>query len=146
MNNFGLLGNTLSHSFSKSYFDEKFKKENIPSSSYENIELGNIDLFKDLIDNKQFKGLNVTIPYKEKIIPFLDSLSLEAEKIGAVNTIQFKDGKLIGHNTDHIGFKNSIKPFLENTMERALILGSGGASKAIVYALNNIGIDCLNRF
>ena len=143
MNNFGLLGNTLSHSFSKSYFDEKFKKENIPSSSYENIELGNIDLFKDLIDNKQFKGLNVTIPYKEKIIPFLDSLSLEAEKIGAVNTIQFKDGKLIGHNTDHIGFKNSIKPFLENTMERALILGSGGASKAIVYALNNIGIDCL---
>ena len=89
-------------------------------------------------------GLNVTIPYKKSIIPYLDSLSSEAEEIGAVNTIVFSKGKLTGHNTDHIGFQNSIKPFLENSMERALILGTGGASKGVIYALTKIGIDCLS--
>jgi len=140
---YGLLGRNLAHSFSKTFFEAKFKREALTNFSYVNIQLEEIEDLKTLLIKESFNGLNVTIPYKESVIPFLDSLTKEAEKIGAVNTIEFKDGKLIGHNTDHLGFHNSIKPFLENTMERALILGTGGASKAVVYALENIGIDCL---
>ncbi|MEZ7838312.1 MAG: shikimate dehydrogenase [Flavobacteriales bacterium] len=144
MKHFGLVGFDLKHSFSVSFFEDKFKRDGILNTSYKNFELSEISDFSDLLQNNSFSGLNVTIPYKESIIPFLDSLSSEAKSIGAVNTIEFKEGKLIGHNTDHIGFHNSIKPFLENTMERALILGTGGASKAVIYALTKIGIDCLS--
>ena len=144
MKHFGLVGLDLKHSFSVYFFEEKFKSDGIHNCSYENFELSNVGVFLDLIKNKSFAGINITIPYKKSIIPFLDSLSPEAKTIGAVNTVEFKEGKLIGHNTDHIGFHNSIKPFLENTMERALILGTGGASKAVIYALNKIGIDCLS--
>jgi shikimate dehydrogenase len=144
----GLIGNTLSHSFSKTYFEEKFKKLELPSRSYSLFELDDISDFTELLKkNPEIKGLNVTIPYKEAIIPFLDELDEEAKEIGAVNTIKIsiKDGKqyLKGYNTDVFGFRNSIKPFLLNTHERALILGTGGASKAIDYVLKNLGIQTL---
>lgn len=143
MKQFGLIGKSLSHSFSKIYFENKFQSESDISSSYQNFPLERIDDFKTLLGEVNLSGLNVTIPYKETIIPFLDEMTVEAKAIGAVNTIQFKNGKIIGHNTDYIGFHNSIKPFLESTMECALILGTGGASKAVVYALERIGIKCL---
>ena len=143
MKQYGLIGKTLDHSFSKSYFENKFITEHIQNASYSNFPLESIEEFKSLIKKKTFSGLNITIPYKTSIIPFLDELSEEAKSIGAVNTIHFKNDKLIGYNTDYIGFLNSIKPFLKNTMEQALILGTGGASKAVVFALKKIGIKCL---
>ena len=142
MKQYGLIGKTLDHSFSKSYFENKFITQHIQNASYSNLPLESIDEFKSLIKKKTFSGLNITIPYKTSIIPFLDELSEEAKSIGAVNTIHFKNDKLIGYNTDYIGFLNAIKPFLKNTMEQALILGTGGASKAVVFALKKIGIKC----
>ena len=139
MRTFGLIGKNLSHSFSSKYFSEKFIKEGIIDSKYINIELQNILDFKQLIKNNKFSGLNVTIPYKESIIPFLDELSKEARMIGAVNTIGFSKRKLTGYNTDYIGFKNSLQPLLKGR-KRAIILGDGGAAKAIKYALNILGI------
>ena len=143
MKQYGLIGKTLGHSFSKSYFENKFIKEQIQNAFYSNFPLESIEEFKSLIKKTTFRGLNVTIPYKSSIIPFLDELSEEAKSIGAVNTIHFKNNRLIGYNTDYLGFHNAIKPFLQNTMEQALILGTGGASKAVVYALEKIGIKCL---
>ena len=138
---YGLIGKKLAHSFSKSFFEDKFKKENVPAS-YSNFELATILDFDILIKkNQDLKGLNVTIPYKTEIIPYLDELDEIAKAIGAVNTIAFKDGRLIGYNTDAYGFQQSIKPFLRNIHERALILGTGGASKAVEYVLKNLGID-----
>ena len=143
MKEYGLIGKILDHSFSKSYFENKFITEHIQNASYSNFPLESIEEFKSLIKKKTFSGLNITIPYKTSIIPFLDELSEEAKSIGAVNTIHFKNHKLIGYNTDYIGFLKAIKPFLKNTMEQALILGTGGASKAVVFALKKIGIKCL---
>ena len=140
MRTFGLIGKTLSHSFSEVYFNEKFLKEDISDAEYKNFELNNISEFTDLISKMKLSGLNVTIPYKESVIPFLDELTPQAKAIGAVNTIQFKDNKLIGHNTDTIGFSQSIYPFL-NERNKALILGDGGASKAIQYALKTLNIE-----
>lgn len=138
---FGLIGKSLSYSFSQGYFETKFKELGI-DHTYSNFELENIGQLEDLLKNHpNLKGLNVTIPYKTEIIPYLDELSPDAENIGAVNTIQFYNGKVIGHNTDWIGFRNSIKPFLAHGMEKALILGTGGASKAVQYALAKIGIE-----
>lgn len=139
MRTFGLLGKCLEHSFSASYFNEKFYKEGI-DAEYLSFELENIQDFKTLIQKKQLSGLNVTIPYKESIIPLLDDLSNEAKIIGAVNTVQFINEKTIGHNTDFIGFSNSIKPLLEGR-KSALILGNGGAAKAVKYALDLLNID-----
>ena len=139
MRTFGLLGKSLEHSFSASYFNEKFYKEGV-DAEYLSFELENIQDFKNLINEKQLSGLNVTIPYKESIIPFLDKLSNEAKIIGAVNTVQFINGKTIGHNTDFIGFSNSIKPLLDGR-KSALILGDGGAAKAVKYALGLLNID-----
>lgn len=136
---YGLIGKKLSHSFSKKYFTEKFENQGI-EACYLNFELNEISDFSDLL-TKDLSGLNVTIPYKETIIPFLDELSPEAQEVSAVNTIQFSDGKLIGHNTDIFGFQQMIKPFLASHHERALILGTGGASKAVAYVLENLGID-----
>lgn len=141
MQRFGLVGKTLGHSFSKSFFTDFFKKNNL-DAVYENFELETIELIEPLF-NESISGLSVTIPYKETIIPFLDSLSPEAAEIGAVNCVQFKDGKTIGHNTDAYGFHQSIKPFLTNKHERAIIFGTGGASKAIVHVLKQIGIECI---
>lgn len=140
MHKYGLIGKTLSHSFSKTFFELKFTTDGI-DASYENVELSQIDEVKDILINGGFSGLNVTIPYKQEIIPFLDELTDEAKAIGAVNTILFRSGKRIGANTDAHGFHQSIKPFLTNKHERALILGTGGASLAVAHVLKNIGID-----
>jgi shikimate dehydrogenase len=140
MHKFGLLGKTLGHSFSKPFFTEKFGREGIPAT-YENVEIPQIEDVTDILRNAGFSGLNVTIPYKETIIPYLDELSEEAKAIGAVNTVEFRDGRTIGHNTDAFGFHQSIKPFLTNRHERALILGTGGASKAVAHVFRSIGVD-----
>jgi len=138
---FGLLGKTLGHSFSRSHFMEKFEKEQI-EATFENVELPDVKALEEWMKKAptEFTGVSVTIPYKEAVIPFLDELSVEAKEIGAVNCIHFKDGKAIGHNTDAFGFGQSIKPFLRNIHERALLLGTGGASKAVAYTLRNLGI------
>lgn len=140
MRKFGLIGKRLDYSFSKAFFTDKFSSEGL-SDSYENIELASPELLEKVIREGGFSGLNVTIPYKESVIPFLDDLSEEAKVIGAVNTIVFNDGKAIGHNTDAFGFHQSIKPFLTNLHERALILGTGGASKAVAHVFRSIGLD-----
>ena len=140
MRTFGLIGKTLVHSFSEGYFNNKFHKEDINDANYKNFELNNISEFTDLISKMKLSGLNVTTPYKESIIPFLDELTPQAKAIGAVNTIQFKDNKLIGHNTDTIGFSQSIYPLLDER-KKALILGNGGASKAIQYTLKTLNIE-----
>jgi shikimate dehydrogenase len=142
MPKFGLIGKTLGHSFSKTYFEEKFQKEQL-SDSFDNYELPAITDISNVFSISDLKGLSVTIPYKEVIIPYLDSLSEEALAIGAVNCISFQSGQRIGHNTDAFGFHQLIKPFLTNEHERALILGTGGASKAVAYVLKNIGLDVL---
>lgn len=141
---YGLIGKTLKHSFSKDFFEKYFLKKSI-QANYENIELDNISALQDFLKKEifQFKGLNVTIPYKETVLPFLDSLTEEAQEIGAVNTIQVIDNKLVGHNTDAFGFHQSIKPFLTNRHEKALILGTGGVSKAVTFVLKKIGLDVL---
>jgi len=142
MNKFGLIGKNINYSFSKGYFTKKFDTENL-DCIYENFDIRSISKFNDIIKKtKDLKGLNVTIPYKEAVIPYLDELNNKALKIGAVNTIKLtEDGTLIGYNTDYYGFKKSIQPLLEKHHKRALILGTGGASKAITHALQKLGID-----
>lgn len=137
---FGLIGKKLSHSFSKDYFEKKFLQLGV-NDEYKNYELDSIEQFSSLFSGENIAGLNVTIPYKESVLPFLNSLSAEAREIGAVNCIQIKNSQLVGHNTDFYGFKQSIKPFLEPQHERALILGTGGSSKAVAYALKSVGVD-----
>lgn len=145
---FGLIGYSLTHSFSKNYFSQKFEKEGVLDCKYELFSIESIHSFKQLIEsNSALCGLNVTIPYKEKVIPFLNRLDSTAQAIGAVNCIKIENSsngekELVGYNTDAFGFKQSIKPFLETHHERALILGTGGASKAVYHVLNEIGIDC----
>lgn len=142
MRKYGLIGKRLDYSFSQAFFTEKFTAEGI-NAVYENIEIPEIEAIRQVIDRGGFSGLNVTIPYKESIIPFLDELSAEAMAIGAVNTVSFHNGKTTGHNTDAFGFHQSIKPFLTNKHERALILGTGGASKAISFVFKAIGVDVI---
>jgi shikimate dehydrogenase len=139
MRNFGLIGKSLAHSFSESFFTEKFQREMI-DARYANYELESIEKFPDLIANHHFSGLNVTIPFKESILPFLDELSPEAEAIGAVNVVAFENGRLKGYNTDAFGFHQSIKPFLTNQHERVLIFGTGGAAKAVAHVFRTIGL------
>ena len=131
---FGLLGRNINYSFSKGYFTNKF--------SDENFDIPEIDAFAEVIKNtSDLKGLNVTIPYKETILPFLDTLSKKATLIGAVNTIKItKKGKLKGYNTDYYGFKKSLQPLLLPHHKKALILGTGGASKGVAFALDELGI------
>ena len=140
MKTFGLIGKKLEHSFSSKYFSEKFIKEGITNTEYLNFEIKDIVEFKKLVSKVKLAGLNVTIPYKQTIIPFLDELNDNAKIIGAVNTIRFDNGKLIGYNTDYIGFMNSIKPILEDR-KKAIILGDGGSAKAIKYALKKLNIE-----
>lgn len=146
MKQYGLIGYPLTHSFSKKYFTDKFNKENISDCFYELFNIENINLFPNIIkENPNLKGLNVTIPYKELILPFLTNIDDTAKKIGAVNTIKINDknNQLKGYNTDYYGFKKSLKPFLDINHERALIFGTGGASKTVKYVLNELNIDCL---
>ena len=140
---YGLIGKSLSHSFSKKYFTEKFDGLSLTDSEYINVEIETIEEFIEKLKELKPRGLNVTIPYKEEIIPYLDELDEVAKEIGAVNTIVFKNGKLKGYNTDAFGFHQSIKPFFKSQHERALILGTGGASKAVEYILKQYGVDFL---
>lgn len=142
---YGLIGYPLSHSFSKQYFAQKFAKEAIANTAYELFPLENIVDFPELLQqHPHLVGLNVTIPYKQQIIPFLDRLDPVAERIGAVNTIKIDpaSGERAGYNSDYYGFKQSLEPWLsERFAKQALVLGTGGASKAIVCALQDLGID-----
>ncbi len=141
MRTFGLLGRNIDYSFSRKYFTGKFQKEHI-DAQYLNFDISSIDEFSNVIKNNVISGLNVTIPYKQQVIPFLDHLDAHSTEIGAVNTIKFeKDGSLCGYNTDYWGFLESLKPHLKPQHNNALILGTGGASKAIAYALNILNID-----
>lgn len=147
MNTYGLIGYPLSHSFSKKYFTEKFEKEQIADCEYELFPIASIDQLPQLLtDHPTLRGLNVTIPYKQSVIPFLDELDETAKSVGAVNCIKIvrtgNTTKLTGYNTDVFGFRQSVKPFIEIQHERALILGTGGASKAVHHVLKEIGIDC----
>lgn len=148
MPEFGLIGKNISYSFSKEYFTRKFEKKDL-KFSYENFDIQDISDFPDILtSHPELIGLNVTIPYKEMVIPYLNRISKKAEKIGAVNTIKIaRDGRLTGYNTDYYGFRKSIKPHLKDYHKNALILGTGGASKAIAFALNrlNISFDYVSR-
>ncbi len=139
---FGLIGKNISYSFSKKHFTEKFALGNLEGYTYENFDIQSIEDFPKIIaENPNLKGLNVTIPYKEEIIPYLNKLSKKAAQIGAVNVIRFtKNGKLKGYNSDYYGFKKSLQPLLQSHHKKALILGTGGAAKAVAFALNELGI------
>ena len=139
---FGLLGRNINYSFSKGYFTDKFNTENFTGCTYENFDIPEINDFPGIIENtSDLKGLNVTIPYKETVLPFLDKLSKNAVLIGAVNTIKItKKGTLKGYNTDYYGFKKSLQPLLQPHHKKALILGTGGASKGVAFALDKLNI------
>ena len=146
MDKYGLIGYPLKHSFSRNYFNEKFASENI-DAEYVNFEIEDIAAFKRIIDgNPNLRGMNVTIPYKEQVIPYLNGLDpATAKRIGAVNVIKIiRDGKkvqLIGYNSDILGFSHSIEPYLQPRHKKALILGTGGASKAVFCGLEDLGVE-----
>lgn len=146
---FGLLGRDISYSFSRGYFTKKFTALNLEHHSYVNFDIPKIEDFHSIIENnKSIKGINVTIPYKEEVMAYLDKIDKTAKEIGAVNTIKItKRGNLKGYNSDVVGFEKSIVPLLEKHHKKALILGTGGASKAIAYALklNNIKYKFVSR-
>ena len=147
MDKYGLIGYPLGHSFSISYHNQRFADEGI-NAKYFNFEIPSIeDLPAVLGQNPELKGLNVTIPYKEKVLPFLDYISPEARAIGAVNVIKIiHEGKkttLKGYNSDVIGFTQSIEPMLESHHKKALVLGTGGASKAVAYGLQSLGLEAI---
>ncbi len=141
---FGLIGKNISYSFSKKHFTEKFSEALFNDCSYENFSIDTIEEFPLLLKkNPNLKGLNVTIPYKVAIIPYLDLLSKRVSEIGAVNVIRFtKKGKLKGYNSDWHGFKKALQPLLKEHHKKALILGTGGASKAVGFALEQLNIYC----
>jgi shikimate dehydrogenase len=162
MKTYGLLGYPLSHSFSQGYFTDKFSKEGV-AAVYENFSLPDIALFPDLINSlPQLAGMNVTIPYKQAVMPYLDALDPEAQAIGAINVIRVERSgnarpRLVGFNSDLVGFRESIRPYIEKIRQersavsglvvkaplKALILGTGGASKAIAYGLRQLGVETL---
>jgi|TARA_B110000037_G_scaffold82591_1_gene98325 shikimate dehydrogenase len=140
----GLIGKNISYSFSSGYFLDKFKKMNITELTYKNFDIPAVEEFPFLVYHREeeFKGFNVTIPYKQSIIKYLSELDADAAKIGAVNTIKVTEkNELIGYNTDIYGFENSLKPLLKEYHSKALILGTGGASKAVVFVLNKLNIS-----
>lgn len=139
---YGLIGKVLSYSFSKQYFEAKYQKENITNCSYDLFELTSISEFSELIKKigEDFGGLNVTIPYKKEVIPYLDEVDPVAQKIGAVNVIKKENEKLVGYNSDYFGFKKSLVEWLETQDLKALILGTGGASDSVSAVLTDLGI------
>jgi shikimate dehydrogenase len=144
MNLYGLIGYPLGHSFSKQYFTQKFEKEDQGNCAFELFPLQSIKELSSLLNKTQnIKGLAVTIPYKESVIPYLDSLTPQAQAIGAVNCIKPMGNMLVGHNTDCIGFERSLLPLLNEHLPPALVLGSGGSSKAVQYVLQKLGIGFL---
>lgn len=141
---FGLIGKSLAHSFSKSYFNKKFEEQKLSNYHYLNFELESITALPALLEaHPDLLGFNVTIPFKKAIIPYLHKLSEDAESIGAVNTVKLVNGKLYGFNTDWWGFKASVEPLLKTHHQRCLILGSGGASAAVAFALGQLGMTSL---
>jgi shikimate dehydrogenase len=141
---FGLIGYPLGHSFSKKYFDKKFVEENLNDCSFELFPIKQINEFQKLVaDNSILKGLAVTIPYKQSVLPFIHYVTVAAKDIGAVNCIKFTDGNLTGHNTDVVGFEKSLVPLLKPHHSKALVLGTGGSSKAVQYVLKQLKIDFL---
>jgi shikimate dehydrogenase len=145
MRKFGLIGYPLGHSFSKKYFSEKFTREKIEECSYDNYPLTTIGQLPDLIIYEDIAGLNVTIPYKSAVLKFLDKIDIEAEAIGAVNVIKVKREKdqivLHGFNSDITGIRDTLKPVLHHDLKNALVLGTGGSSRAVCYVLNEININ-----
>ncbi len=141
MDKYGIIGYPLGHSFSRAFFTEKFQREHI-DAQYVNFEIPSADMLPGIIqDNPDLRGLNVTLPHKEAVIPMLDELSDEAKEIGAVNVIRVRNGKLKGFNSDIIGFMDSIRPLLKPWHTHALILGTGGASRAIRVGLERLGLE-----
>lgn len=143
---FGLIGYPLTHSFSQKYFTEKFQHQHISDIEYHNFSIERIQTVNSVLATENLCGLNVTIPYKEAIIPFLNVLDSSASAVGAVNTIIFRDGKKIGYNTDVYGFENSLLNFLAKAQSsqseiKTIILGTGGSSKAVAYVLKKNGIQ-----
>ncbi len=142
MRKFGLIGKTLKHSFSADYFAKKFEAEHIDNCSYSLFELEKIEDVLTLIKNEpELCGFNITIPYKQQILPYLDSIDIEAERIGAVNCVTIKDGKLTGYNADIVGLRSSMAKLLDGAyVDQALVLGTGGASSAVQYMLGEMGV------
>ncbi|MBS1638157.1 MAG: shikimate dehydrogenase [Bacteroidetes bacterium] len=143
---YGLIGHPLTHSFSKSYFETKFQQLGLPGYSYSNFDISSVHSLRDLVAEKQLAGFNVTIPFKTDVLECLDYTDPVAAKIGAVNCVKVVGNNqgsfsLKGYNTDYYGFAQSIKPFLEPQHERALIFGTGGSSKAVAYALEQVGVE-----
>ena len=139
---FGLIGYPLSHSFSKKYFTEKFEQERMKDCRYENFSIASVDELKKILENNpELEGLNITIPYKEQVIPFLDESSEVIKQAGACNCIKIISGKLYGYNTDVTGFEQSLNIKLMPHHKKALVLGSGGASKAVRFVLKKKGIE-----
>ena len=142
MKKYGLIGKTLKHSFSKKYFESKFTEENISNCTYDLYELQKIEDLKNLIENNpDIKGLNVTLPYKESIIPLLDELDESVKDTDACNCIKIENGKLIGYNTDKIGFLEAFLSVMIMDYHKVIILGNGGASKAVAAALDELSLD-----
>ena len=145
MNRYGLIGYPLSHSFSEHYFANKFLLEGITDSVYQNFPIQDIsDLEKLLLETPDLKGLNVTIPYKEKVLPFLTSSNEIVHSIGACNCIRIENHTLSGYNTDVIGFEKSLLPHLKPHHSKGLLLGEGGAAKAVAYVFEKLGIEFMN--
>jgi shikimate dehydrogenase len=144
MRQFGLVGRSLGHSFSQTYFTQKFYSLSLPDHHYELFELASVQELPGLLDARpELRGLNVTVPYKEMVLPYLDELAPSGARVGAINVIErTADNRLIGHNTDYVGFRDSLKTFcpLAGPGLRALILGAGGAAKAVEVALRELGI------
>ena len=141
MKKFGLLGRHIDYSFSRTYFTNKFKHNQL-ECEYVNFDIENIEQFRSIIETTpNLMGMNVTIPYKEAIIPFLDQIDVDAQQIGAINTIAFHNQKLTGFNTDTYGFEKSLVRLLKSNHNKALILGTGGASKAVAFTLKKLGIE-----
>lgn len=141
MDKYGIIGYPLGHSFSRAFFTEKFQREHI-DAEYVNFEIASANMLPGIVQaNPNLRGLNVTLPHKEAVIPMLNELSDEAKEIGAVNVIRVRDGRLKGFNSDIIGFMDSIRPLLKSWHQHALVLGTGGASRAIRVGLQRLGIE-----
>ncbi|MDO9262236.1 MAG: shikimate dehydrogenase [Flavobacteriaceae bacterium] len=142
---FGLIGKNIHYSFSKQYFTEKFHQLNLSNHEFHHFDIDNLDKLPEILKKyPQLKGLSVTIPYKEQIIPFLDDISSDVKAIGAVNCIKIQHQKLIGYNTDIFGFEKSFKTLLQPFHQKALILGTGGASKAVKFVLKKLNIPFIS--
>ena len=143
MRKFGLIGGALGHSFSPGYFAKKFTREGITDARYDAYELGEIAEVEQLLQDPELVGFNVTIPYKRAILTYLTAIDPEAEAIGAVNTVHLTPEGPVGFNTDVTGFRDSLKPVLRSHHQRALILGTGGASAGVWHVLRHLGLQCI---